>query len=144
MNFSAIEKSLLLTAFFRENTQDQERWTSSCDQVLTLSLFYTGDITADECQSRFSTRSNVGGLYAADGELDSQIESRYQLLIDLLRQQPQFIEGGGNFKTPAHPTYTACRLTEVGTRIIPDIIGSFPSKPDFPNWPDRRVLSDLV
>ncbi|WP_166831254.1 hypothetical protein [Thalassoroseus pseudoceratinae] len=146
MNLSCIDKSLLLAAFFRGNTRDQDRWTSSSDQVLTLSLFYTGDITSDECQYRFSNRGYVGGLYDDDGELHPQIDSRYQNLIDLLRVQPHLIEGGGNLETPAYPTYTACRLTDDGIRLVPDIIDLFPRKPDFPNWPDRRTYPnpDLV
>ena len=139
MNLSVIDKSLLLAAFFRGNTSDQRAWTSSSDQVVTLSLFYTGDITADECRSRFSNRGYVGGLYGVDGQLHPQIETRYQNLIDLLREQPQLVEGGGDFATPAYPTYTACRLTDICIRLIPEIIESFPRKPEFPNWPDRRL-----
>ena len=144
MGLSLIDKTLLLAAFFRGNSHDQDRWTSCSDQVVTLSLFFTGDITADDCQTRFSRRRYVGGLYDDDGELQPQIESRYQNLIGLLREQPQLIEGGGDFKTPAQPTYTACRLTDEGIRLVPAIIDSFPRKPDFPNWPDRRTNPDVV
>ena len=144
MDLSLIDKSLLLAAFFRGNTPDQEHWTSSSDQILTLSLFYTADITSDECQSRFSNCGYVGGLYDDDGELHPEVTSRYQHLIDLLLKQPQLIEGGGDFETPAYPTYTACWLTDDGTRLIPDIIDLFPHKPDFSNWPDRRTYLDVV
>ena len=49
MNISDIDKSLLLAAFFRGNTHEQDRWTSCADQVVTLSLFYADEITAGEC-----------------------------------------------------------------------------------------------
>jgi len=143
MNISLIDNSLLLAAFFRGNTRDQDRWTSSSDQVVTLSLFYTGDISAEDCRSRFSNRGRVvGGLYDDRGELQPLIETRYRHLINLLREQPQLIEGGGNFETPAHPAYTACRITDDAVRRIPDIIDQFPRKPDFPDWPDRRTFPD--
>ena len=139
MNLSTIDKSLLLAAYFRGNTCDQDLGTSCSDQVVTLSLFYTCDITAQDCQNRFSNRGYVGALYDDDEELNPEIAMRYQQLIDLLRKQPNLIEGSGDFKTPAHPTYTACRLTDDGIRLIPDIIKSLPCKPDFPNWLDQRT-----
>ena len=146
MELSAIDKALLLAAFFRGNIPDQNHWTSSSDQIVTLSLFYTEDINSEDCQSRFSNPGYVGGLYDDNGELRPQIESRYHELIELLRQRPQLIEGGGNFETPAHPTYTACRLTDDGIGLIPDIVDLFPRQPEFPNWPDRRAYpgADLV
>ena len=142
MNLSDIENSLLLAAFFRGNTREQDRWTSCSDQVVTLSLFYTGDISADECESRFSDRSYVGGLYDNNGDLQPEIEFRYNKLIELIRQYPVLIEGGGDFDTPAYPTYTACRLTDSALELVPSLLAAFPSKPEFPNWPDRRTESD--
>jgi hypothetical protein len=133
-----VEQSLLLAAFFRGNLPGQPVWTSSCDQVVTLSLFYTEDISGEECQSRFATRSYVSSLYDDTGELAPEIRSRYEGLIRLLKGYPNLIEGGGNFEFPAEPTYTACRLTKAGEALISSIIIQFPSKPDFPNWPDRR------
>ena len=44
MPLSLIEKSLLLAAYFRGGNQADDVWTSNSDQILTLSLFYTGDI----------------------------------------------------------------------------------------------------
>ena len=142
MNISDIDKSLLLAAFFRGNTHEQDRWTSCSDQVVTLSLFYTDEITAGECESRFSERSYVGGLYDDNGDLKPEIESRYNKLIELTRQYPSLIEGGGDFDTPAHPTYTACRLTDDALKLVPDLIATFPHKPEFANWPDRRTNYD--
>jgi hypothetical protein len=139
MNLSPVDSSLLLAAYFRGNTLDQDRWTSCSDQVLTLSLFYTGDITSEDCISRFSNRGYVGGLYDDDGELCIQVESRYSNLIDLLQRQPQLLEGGGDFDTPAYPTFTACRLTNDGIQLIPQFIDLFPAKPKLRNWPDRRT-----
>lgn len=139
MNLSVIDKSLLLAAFFRGNTREQERWTSNSDQVVTLSLFYTGDISSDECQSRFSNPGYLSGLCDDTGELHPQIETRYQHLIELLRTQPRLIEGGGDFDMPVWPTYTACRLTDEGLRLIPEVIDLFPHKPEFPNWQDQRT-----
>ncbi len=60
MNLSQIGGSLLLAAFFRGNLRGQRRWTSCSDQVVTLSLYYTGEITAAECGVRFSSRPYVG------------------------------------------------------------------------------------
>ena len=140
MTLSATDQSLLLAAYFRGNTLDQNHWTSSADQVLTLSLFYTGDITADECQARFAKRSYVVGLRNDDGTLHSLIVARYKSLTALFRSQPHLIEGAGDFDRPADPKFTACRLTNEGIRYIPQIIDQFPCKPDFPNWPDRRAF----
>ena len=142
MNLSDIDNSLLLAAFFRGNTHEQDRWTSCSDQVVTLSLFYTGNISSGECESRFSERSYVGGLYDDNGDLQPEIESRYNELIELIRQYPALIEGGGDFDTPAYPTYTACRLTDRAIKLVPDLLATFPRKPEFPNWPDRRTDSD--
>lgn len=142
MSLTRVEQSLLLAAFFRGNPPEQDWWTSSCDQVVTLSLFYTGEISFEECQVRFSTKSYVASLYDDEGELTSEIRSRYEELIRLLRGHPELILGGGNFDTRADPTYTACRLTKAGGELIPSIIRQFPAKPDFPNWPDRRQFDE--
>ena len=138
MNLSDIDKSLLLATFFRGNTQEQDSWTSCSDQVVTLSLFYTGSISASECESRFSERSYVAGLYDANGDLQPEIESRYNDLIALIQKHPSLIQGSGDFDTPAFPTYTACRLTHKAMQFIPDFFAEFPCKPEFRNWPDRR------
>lgn len=140
MSFSSVRSSLLLAAYFRGNKLEDDRWTSCTDQVLTLSLFYTGYITTDECLKRFSIRRYVGGLYTKGGRLVGPIRTRYRALITLIGEQPHLIEGGGNLERPADPTFTACRLTDEGLRLIPEIIGLFPRKPDFPNWPDRRTF----
>lgn len=135
-----VEQSLLLATFFRGNPPDQDVWSSSCDQVVTLSLFYTGDISYEDCQRRFSRKAYVSCLYDENAELTHEIQSRYDALIRLLKAHPDLIQGGGNFDTPADPTYTACRLTRAGEELIASTIRQFPVKPDFPNWPDRRQL----
>lgn len=137
MQLSRVDSSLILATYFR-GMRDGERWISSCDQIVTLSLFYTGDLSAAECADRFVKRSYVGGLYDDDGELKAEIADRYRELIKLVQKHPDLIEGGGDFKRPAYPTYTACRLTPRGIDLVPAIIDEFPPKPDFPNWPDRR------
>ena len=139
MNLSLVDRSLLLAAYFRGNTLDQASWTSCSDQVLALSLYYTGDISPEDCISRLSNRGYVSGLYDEAGELCQQISSRYQNLVDLLERQPLLLEGGGDFDTPAYPTFTACRLTNEGIQLIPKFIYLFPTKPEFQNWPDRRT-----
>jgi hypothetical protein len=141
MHLSSVDQSLLLAAFFRGNTRDQDGWTSSCDQVITLSLFYTGELSADECRARFENPGYVGGLYIRNFGLRPQIQLRYHALIDLLKRHPELIEGGGDFELPADPTFTACRLTTAGDSLIPEIIGLFPQKPEFPKWPDKRTYS---
>jgi hypothetical protein len=143
MSLVTIEASLLVAAYFRGGNHDDGVWTSNCDQVVTLSLFYTGDVSADECKRRFSQRCYVGGLYNEAGELCPTIEIRYQALIIFINRNPELIEGGGNLKTPADPTYTSCRLTKAGMDLAISSMAAFPSKPDFPNWPDRRSNPDM-
>lgn len=143
MPISAVEKSLLVAAYFRGGSSDDSHWTSNSDQIVTLSLFYTGDISSEDCAHRFSQRRYVGRLYDEDGQLTEEIATRYQFLINLLREHPELIEGGGDFETPAHPTYTACRLTDAGRDLAAMLIPSFPQKPEFPNWPDKRTFTSL-
>lgn len=138
MTLSTIDKSLLLATYYRGGHPDDESWTSNTDQILTLSLYYTGEFTGDECAARFVNKGYVGCLYDGDGELIDEIERRYLILIELLKTHPDLIEGGGNFELPADPTYTACRLAPAGFEIVPIVIDLFPEKPDFPNWPDKR------
>lgn len=138
MPLSQIEQALLLSAYYRGNLQTDEVSTSSCDQVVTLSLFYTGDITAEDCANRFATESYLTSLYDDDGTLAIEIEERYKELIQLIQQQPELIQGAGDLKTPAWPTFTACRLTDEGCRVALEVLPEFPCKPNFPAWPDRR------
>lgn len=142
MTLAPVEESLIVAAYFRGGSQSEQRWTSNSDQVLTLSLYYTGDITAEDCRSRFSCRSHVQELYSEDGQLTEEIEARYKVLIRLLAEHPELIEGGGNFQTPAFPTFTACRLTTVGLQLAERLIDAFPRKPDFSNWPDQRTMPE--
>ena len=144
MTLTQIEEAILVAAYFRGKDPSAEVWGSNSDQVLTLSLFYTGDIAFDDCESRFERRSYLRRVYDDDGQLNGQIERRYKILINLIQQRPDLIEGGGNLKTPADPTYTACGLTDAGCQMALALISSFPKKPDFPNWPDRRASQDLV
>ncbi len=137
---SPVEESLLLAAYFRGGSPDDHVWSSNSDQILTLSLFYTGDISSEECAERFSRKSYVGKLYQPDGELSELIETRYGHLINLLCQHPELIEGGGDLETPVDPTYTSCRLTAAGQGLACTLASSYLPKPDFPNWPDKRAI----
>jgi len=128
-----------VAAYFRGGSPSEQVWSSTSDQVLTLSLYFTQDISHDDCSSRFANRPYLGRVYVKNGELNKQIETRYQVLIDLIQKRPDLIEGGGDLRRPADPTYTACRLTEEGCHLAHDLIASFPPTPDFPNWPDRRA-----
>lgn len=139
---SKIDQALLLAAFFRGNPRSQHYWTSSCDQVIALSLFYTGEMTFDECVKRFET-GYVFPLYDDAGELLVDIRCRYEILMDLLERRLDLISGGGNFKTPADPTYTACKLTDQGLKLVPELVKLFPEKPEFANWPDKTTLADI-
>jgi len=47
MPLTSVEYSLLVGAYFRGG------WTSNSDQIVTLSLFYTGDVSFAECESVF-------------------------------------------------------------------------------------------
>lgn len=140
MTMKRVEEAILLAAYFRGGDSDAVVWTSNCDQVVTLSLFYTGDISASECVDRFAVKSYVGKLYEDNGELDAMIADRYHVLIELLQSHTHLMEGGGNLKHPAHPTYTSCRLTREGQQLALTVVESFPAKPAFPNWPDKRTL----
>ena len=141
MDFTPVQEALLLAAFFRGNTVDFQRWISCNDQVTTLSLFYTGDITAADCQERFATRGYVSSLYTEDGLLLPNIAERYAALIRLIHKYPNLIQGGGDLKSPASPTFTACRLTAAGNELIPDLAQRLPRTPDFPSWPSSRTLT---
>ena len=144
MPLTRIEEAILVAAYFRGKDPSVEVWSSNSDQVLTLSLFYTDDISYDDCASRFEQRPYLRHVYDDDGQLNEQIEHRYKILIDLIQQCPDLIEGGGNLKAPADPTYTACGLTDVGCQLARTLIPSFPKKPEFPNWPDRQATQHLV
>lgn len=135
-----IHDAIILAAFFRGGDPATFGWISNCDQVVTLSLFYTGDISTGECIDRFAVKSYVGGLYQDGGELHPMISDRYKLLIDLLKSHQHLIQGGGDFELPADPTYTSCRLTREGDQAAFAVVNNFPAKPDFPNWPDKRTL----
>jgi hypothetical protein len=138
MPLTRIEESLVLAAYFRGGSRDQRQWNSNSDQILTLSLFYTGDISEADCARRFAIQYQLQELYDESGELTEEIDGRYKVLINLLHEHPELIEGGGNFATPAYPTFTACRLTDTGLALATTLVTQFPKKPDFPNWPDRR------
>ncbi len=143
MSLTLVEESLVLATYFRGGRQDDCAWTSNTDQILTLSLFYTGDISSVDCAGRFSKRPYIQNLYDDDGKLIGEIKARYAILIDLLKQHSELIVGGGDFETPAYPTYTACRLTYEGLRLSASLVKSFPRKPNFPNWPDKRTMPDV-
>lgn len=132
-----IEESLLVAALYRGGRPDDRGWTSNSDQVVTLSLFYSEDISAEECAARFFHERYVGGLYRPNGELNDQVAARYRVLIDLIGQRPDLIAGGGDLISPADPTFTACRLTVAGRELARSLVPTFRQKPEFPNWPDR-------
>jgi len=139
MPLDRIDESLLLAAWFRGgDPHDGSLWTSNADQVVTLSLYYTGDISSDDCAHRFSVRSYLLDLYDDHGELTQEIADRDQALVQLLLSRPDLIEGGGDWRTPCYPTYRACRLTVAGLELVLTLIDRFPPKPKFPNWPDKR------
>jgi hypothetical protein len=68
-------------------------------------------------------------VYDDDGQLNARIEQRYKILIDLIQHRPDLIEGGGDLKTPADPTYTACGLTDAGWQLACTLKSSFPQEP---------------
>jgi hypothetical protein len=143
MGFTRAQESLLLAAFHRGNSADCQRWSSCNDQVVTLSLFFTGDISAADCENRFAVPGCVGSLYDAQGLLLPDISDRYADLITLIHMHPTVIQGAGDFESHADPTFTACRLTVAGDELIPDIAQNFPLHPDFASWPNRRTLTDV-
>ena len=114
MSLTQIEEAILVAAYYRGKAPSEQVWSSNSDQVLTLSLFYTGDISHNACASRFEHRPYLRCVYDDDGRLNEQLKHRYRVLIDLIQQHPDLINGGGDFKAPADPTYTACGLTDAG------------------------------
>jgi hypothetical protein len=145
-SLTIVDHALLAAAYFRGLLTTETIGGSCSDQVVTLSLFYTGDLSADDCAARFERRSYVAGMYvngpkrAAGPKLDPRIEARYRELIRLIHDHPGLIEGCGDLRRPADPTYTGCRLTEDGCGLAAAIIPTLPPKPEFPNWPDRRPV----
>jgi hypothetical protein len=137
MSLSSVEESLLVAAYYRGGMPEDHVWGSNSDQVITLSLFYSGDISVEDCAERFAIRHYVGKLYDMPGELADMIKARYRNLIELIREHADLILGGGDLRTPADPTYTACRLTHAGRKLAYSLLPKFPRKPDLPNWPDN-------
>ena len=135
MPLSTVEESFVLAAYYRGGSPDDRGWVSNSDQILTLSLFFTGDISSEDCVERFSKRSYVSKLYDPDGELTELIGTRYRLLISLLREHPELIEGNGDFETPTDPTYSSCRLTIAGQNVARSLRPKFRDKPEFPTGP---------
>lgn len=146
MPLSHIDESLLLAAWFRGRTPGaSEGWTANVDQVLALSMFYTGDISREQCALWFLQRSYVQELYEVPFEsLTSEVADRDQVLIELLETRPDLIIGGGDWKLPSFPTFRACGLTVAGAELVPMLIDRFPAKPEFPNWPDKRSAPSRV
>ncbi len=144
MALTRIEESLLLSAYFRGKDPSAQIWSSNSDQVLTLSLFYTGDISHDDCVSRFKNRPYLRRVYDDGVQLNEKIKQRYGILISLIQKRPDLIQSGGDLRTPADPTYTACGLTITGCQLARSLESGFPQKPEFPNWPDRQQQADLI
>lgn len=136
MSLTNVDESLLVAAYFRGGTEDTG-WTSNSDQIVALSLFYTGDITFEDCQNRFS----MGCIKNYDKltNLWPEVRERYRSLLDLASRHPDLIEAAGDLVTPADPTYTSCRLTAEGLKVAVQFVDLFPPKPDFPHWPDNRA-----
>jgi hypothetical protein len=140
MTLSHVEQALLIAAYFRGALSGDRYVTASCSEVINLSLFYTGDITGKTCEERF-LRIPEPHLYDEDGNLVDDIRLRYEVLIDFICNHPGLIEGAGNLDLPADPSFTGCRLTRAGVELATSFIPLFPTKPEFPERPDRRKYS---
>lgn len=135
MPLDRIDESLLLAAWFRGGRSAHHGWTSNADQILVLSLFYTGDISFEECAGRFSRHLDVTYSYDRDPE---EFVRRDQQLVVLVASRSDLLEKGGDWATPCYPKFRACGLTPAGLELAGTRIDRFPTKPDFPNWPDKR------
>ena len=144
MSLTSVEESLLLATYFRGRVPEDDRWRANSNQILTLSLYFTGDISYEDCASRLDTRPYVRKVYDENGKLTEEIIDRHKILINLLQEHAELIEGAGGFEDGTEPTYTACRLTDAGLELAVKLIDKFPKKPDFPNWPDRRKPPDCT
>lgn len=143
MPLSRIDESLLLAAWFRGRVPtESEVWSANVDQVLALSLFYTGDISCEQCARWFSQGGYVRELYESPFESLTEVATaRDQALIELLKTRPELIMGAGDWQTPCFPTFRACGLTPAGAELVPMLVDRFPTNPDFPNWPDKHLAT---
>jgi hypothetical protein len=140
-DFSVTEQALLLATYFRGVHPTDHVFKSNSDQILTLSLFYTGDISSDECVARLSSRHYLNqSLYNGNSGLSEEIAIRYRVLIDLLTSHSNLIEGRGLFRLPADPTFTSCRLTPAGFQLAEQLVTLFPQKPDILRRPGQLGL----
>lgn len=149
MQLSLVQESIILAAYFRGGSNDDYVWRSNSDQILTLSLFYTGDISAEDCEDRFAEFGYVKKLYVEEStptsdeecrKLAEGIDARYRVLIQMIRENSDLIQGAGNLDLPSDPTFTSCKLTDAGYSLALTLGGMFPLKPEFENWPDRRTM----
>lgn len=135
MALSKVEESFLVAAYFRGVTENTG-WTSNSDQIVALSLYYTGNITFQDCEDRFSLGCVKN--YDKNVELFPEVRDRYRALLDFVERYPEYIDAAGDLVTPADPTYTSCRLTAAGVSLAIELIDRFPDKPGFAHWPDKR------
>lgn len=113
MPLDRIDESLLLAAWFRGRCiEDEDVWTSNADQIITLSLFYTGDISAEECARRFSHRSYISKLYGSDGELTEEIAVRDQALVALVRSRPDLLAKRRGLDNSLLPHVSSVRIDD--------------------------------
>ena len=136
LSLSPTQQSFLVAAWFR-GCAEQTRWLSNADQIVALSLYYTGDITFEDCTRRFSTRGHVPN-YDENGDLLIEVRDRYRALLDFVSQHSELLEARGDIQTPADPAFTSCHLTALGLSLASELIVRFPKKPEFPHWPDKR------
>ncbi len=143
MQLTRTEEALLLAAYYRGRDPLEKIWTANSGQVVTLSLDYTGELSSEECATRFEERPYLRGLYDQKGQLKDEIRRRSMILIELINRRPDLIRGAGNLKPPTDPTYTACGLTAADHQLAVSLRVSFPRKPEFPHWPDRQDSLNL-
>lgn len=142
MPLSPVEKALLVAAYYRSGSQDGCVWTSNPDQIVTLSLFYTGELSSEECVERFSEFGGVGGLYNESGELNEPVATRCMELIELLQKHPELIGGADDLGSPPSLIIANCLPTEAGLQLASSLIPTFRQKPEFWHWPDRRKFPE--
>ena len=144
MKYSKEQKALILAAYYRGGDIADNPVRACTDQVIVLSNYFTETISLDDTLHSLQHKGHVTGIHDDEGELLPLNEKRYYILIDLVRQDPDVVEGLGNWGNevkelpPSDVHFNSVRLKEKGLEIAKTYKDEFPPVPNFPEWPNRR------
>lgn len=137
MELTRVEQALFAAAYFRARFPG-DRFANNA-HIIVLSMFYTGEVSHQDCENWFSVYATTRLLYDLNGEIDAGVRQRYGVLIALTKKYPELLEGGGNLVLPADPSFTACNLSLAGEEVAKKLVSQFPEKPKY-SRPDKRSL----